>query len=183
MQPNLKIITTLILLLAIAGCASQQKAETPQLSPKANNNMKLTSPDFENNQMIPAKFTCDGLDINPSLEISDAPSNTQSLVLIIDDSDAPMGTWDHWLVWNIDPSAVLIKENNAPENSVQGKNSFGKNSYGGPCPPSGTHRYFFKLYALDTKLTLDPSSGKSGLTSAMSGHVLGQAELVGLYKR
>lgn len=183
MKPNPKIITTLILLLAIAGCALQQKMETPQLSPKANNNMKLTSPDFENNQMIPAKFTCDGMDINPPLEISEVPSSAQSLVLTVDDPDAPMGTWDHWLVWNIDPSAVLIEENSVPKKAVQGKNSFGKQPYGGPCPPSGTHRYFFKLYALDTQLTLAPSSDKSDLTSAMSGHVLGQAEIVGLYKR
>lgn len=183
MKTKLKIITTLILLAAIAGCASKQKTETPQLSPKAKNNMKITSSAFGNNEIIPVKFTCDGIDVNPPLVISDVPSDAKCLVLIADDPDAPMGTWTHWLVWNIDPSTTLIEENSLPENAVQGKNSFGKNSYGGPCPPSGTHRYYFNLYALDTKITLDPSSDKSDLVSAMEGHILEQAEFFGLYKR
>lgn len=145
--------------------------------------MKLSSSVFENNQLIPAKYTCDGEDINPPLQISEVPEGTKSLALIIDDPDAPMGTWDHWIVWNINPSVSFIKENSVPEGGVQGMNDFGKQPYGGPCPPSGTHRYFFKLYALDKELELDSSSKKEVLERAMEGHILDKAELVGLYKK
>lgn len=145
--------------------------------------MKLTSPAFGNNLPIPSKYTCDGEDINPPLEISEVPEGTQSLVLIMDDPDAPVGIWDHWVVWNINPSIISIEENSVPEGAVQGMNSFGKQPYGGPCPPSGTHHYHFKLYALDTKLELDPSSKKEDVEKAMEDHILEQAELVGLYQR
>lgn len=144
--------------------------------------MKLTSPDFENMEKIPVKFTGDGQDINPNLEISEIPENAQSLVLIIDDPDAPMGTWVHWLVWNISPKTNLISENSTPENSMQGKNSWGRNDYGGPMPPSGSHRYFFKLYALDTKLDLSEGTSAEELKRAMQEHILNKAELVGLYR-
>ena len=145
--------------------------------------MKLSSPVFENNQSIPAKYTCDGEDINPPLQISEVPEGTKSLVLFVDDPDAPMGTWDHWIVWNINPSVSFIEENSVPEGGVQGMNDFGKQPYGGPCPPSGTHRYFFKFYALDNELELDSSSKKEALERAMEGHILDKAELIGLYKR
>ena len=105
--------------------------------------MKLASPAFAHNAIIPQKYTCQGEDISPPLTISDIPKGTVSLALINDDPDAPMGTWDHWLIWNIKPTAE-IKEDSAP--GTQGKNSWGRNDYGGACPPSGTHRYFFKLY-------------------------------------
>ncbi len=145
--------------------------------------MKLASSAFENNQMIPFRHTCDGEDISPSFEISEVPEGTQSLVLIVDDPDASMSIWNHWIVWNINPLTVLIEENSVPEGAVQGMNSFSKQPYGGPCPPSGTHHYYFKLYALDTKLDLISSSKKEDVEKAIGSHVLEQAELVGLYQR
>ena len=146
-------------------------------------NMKLTSSVFLNNQNIPAKYSCDGVNVNPPLTLSDVPNNAKSLVLIMDDPDAPMGTWIHWTVWNIDPKTSEIAENSVPSQAIEGKTSSGKSGYGGPCPPSGTHRYFFKLYALDIALSLPQSTTKEDLEKAMTGHTLEQAELVGLYNR
>jgi Raf kinase inhibitor-like YbhB/YbcL family protein len=140
----------------------------------------ITSPAFENNKLIPKKYTCDGEDVNPPLNIKGIPEGTISLVLIVDDPDAPMGTWDHWIVWNI-PPVSKIDENSVP--GVEGLNDFRKHSYGGPCPPSGTHRYFFKVYALDTKLDLSSNSRKKDVEKAMKGHILAKGELVGLYSR
>lgn len=145
--------------------------------------MKLTSSAFETNQPIPVEYTCYGEDINPQLEIAEVPKEAKSLVLIVDDPDAPSGTWDHWLVWNIDPQTTLIEEDSVPEGAILGANSFGKQNYGGPCPPSDTHRYFFTLYALDEVLSLDDSAGRAELEKAMKDHILDQAELVGLYQR
>jgi hypothetical protein len=135
---------------------------------------------FSNNQRIPKRYTCDGENVSPPLTINGVPEGTKSLVLICDDPDAPMGTWDHWVVWDIQVTQN-VKENSVP--GTQGINSWGKKSYGGPCPPSGTHRYFFKIYALDTRLGLKPDSRKSDVEKAMKGHVLAQGELVGLYSR
>ena len=142
--------------------------------------MKLTSPAFEHQTMIPPKYTCQGEDISPPLTLSNIPKGTESLALINDDPDAPIRTWNHWLIWNIKPTGE-INENSAP--GTQGKNSWGRNDYGGPCPPRGKHRYFFKLYALDTKLNLPEGATKSELEKAMVGHILGQAELVGVYQK
>ncbi|MHC1569627.1 MAG: YbhB/YbcL family Raf kinase inhibitor-like protein [Candidatus Syntropharchaeales archaeon] len=144
------------------------------------NGMRLTSTAFEEGGMIPSRYTCDGEDINPPLKIEEVPEGAVTLVLIVDDPDAPMGTWDHWLVWNI-PIISTIEENSVP--GVQGKNSWGRNDYGGPCPPSGTHRYFFKLYAIDTTLDIGENSTKEDLESAMEGHILSHTHLVGLYSR
>ncbi len=146
-------------------------------------NVELASPSFKNGQFIPSKFTCDGKDINPPLEIKNIPQGTKSLVLIIDDPDAPMGTWDHWLVWNINPKIKEIKENSIPDGGVEGLNSFGRHSYGGPCPPSGIHHYYFKIYALSKKLSLDPKSNKKDLEKAMTDSVIGEGELIGLYQK
>jgi Raf kinase inhibitor-like YbhB/YbcL family protein len=145
--------------------------------------MKIESPAFENNQPIPSKYTCDGEDINPPLKISDVPENAKSLVLIVDDPDAPLGTFTHWIVWNIDPKTSFVEENSVPAGAIVGVNDFGKNSYGGPCPPSGTHHYHFKLYALDTTLNLDKNSKKKDLEKAMENHILEKAEIIGIYKR
>ncbi len=142
--------------------------------------MKITSPVFGHNQTIPQKYTCQGEDINPSLVIDGIPEGTKSLALIIDDPDAPMGTWVHWVVFNI-PVTYEIGENTIP--GTQGYNDFGKNDYGGPCPPEGTHRYFHKIYALDTLLNLKEGSSKKVLEKAMHGHILDKAELAGLYKK
>jgi len=140
----------------------------------------VKSPAFENNQLIPAKYTCDGDNVNPPLTIEGVPEETKSLVLIVDDPDAPMGTFDHWIVWNIPPTSK-IEENTVP--GAEGMSSYRKHAYGGPCPPYGTHRYFFKVYALDTKLDLTANSKKKDVEKAMESHVLAEGELVGLYRR
>ncbi len=145
--------------------------------------LKVSSPAFEHNSFIPEKYTCDGKDVNPSLLIENIPSKTRSLALIVDDPDAPGGTWVHWVLWNIPPETKEIRENSVPKNSQQGLNDFRKHNYGGPCPPPGTHRYFFKLYALDTTINLSPNSTKADLEKAVQGHVIEQAQIIGLYKR
>ena len=144
---------------------------------------RLPSPAFKHNALIPSKYTCDGADINPALIIGPAPTGTKSLALIMDDPDAPAGTWVHWVLWNINPETTEIKENTIPSGAQQGVNDFRKNKYGGPCPPPGTHRYFFKLYALDTTLNLGRDTNKAALENAMKGHIVAQGELIGLYKR
>jgi Raf kinase inhibitor-like YbhB/YbcL family protein len=143
-------------------------------------NLRVTSPMFEKNGLIPMRYTCDGKDVNPPVTITNIPKSTKSLVLIVDDPDAPMGTWDHWVVWNIAPTQI-IEENSVP--GTEGVNSFRKHSYGGPSPPSGTHRYFFRVYALDTNLDLHSNSRKKDVKRAMKGHILAQGEVIGLYKR
>jgi len=142
--------------------------------------MKLKSPEFEHNQSIPSRFTCEGEDINPALIIEDIPKEARSLTLIVDDPDAPMGTWVHWVVFDM-PVISKIEENSVP--AKQGVNNAGGRNYHGPCPPSGTHRYFFKIYALDTVLNLKEGISKGQLENAMQEHILDKAELVGLYKR
>ena len=143
--------------------------------------ISITSPAFQAGGDIPAKFTCNGTNIGPELQISGVPNEAKSLVLIVDDPDAPRGLFTHWIVWNIDPKTTRVGENGAPTAGVQGTNDFGKRNYGGPCPPSGTHRYFFKIFALDTKLELKPSARRAELDAAMRGHVLAQGELMGRY--
>lgn len=143
--------------------------------------MQIESPAFEANQIIPKKFTCDGEDLSPPLNIQDIPKGAKSLVLIVDDPDAPRGTFTHWLAWNIDPSSSSLPEGASVPS--QGRNDFGELDYRGPCPPKGEHRYFFKLYALDTKLDLASGSSKKQLEDAMKGHIIGKAELIGLYQR
>ncbi|MEW6116632.1 MAG: YbhB/YbcL family Raf kinase inhibitor-like protein [Nitrospirota bacterium] len=145
--------------------------------------LKLSSPVFKDNSPIPSKYTCDGNDVNPPLVIENVPSNAKSLVLIVDDPDAPMGTWVHWVVWNIEPKTKEIKEHSLPKGAIQGINDFKKHDYGGPCPPSGTHRYFFKLYALDATLNLPSSARKADVEKAMKGHIISQGQLVGLYSK
>jgi Raf kinase inhibitor-like YbhB/YbcL family protein len=145
--------------------------------------VKISSSAFDHKELIPVKYTCDGMDMNPPLTIQNIPPEAKSLALIVDDPDAPRGMWVHWVVWNIDPGTKEIKENSVPAGAKQGMNDFGKSDYGGPCPPSGTHRYFFKLYALDTTLNLGPDTTKATLEAAMKGHIIAQAETIGLYKR
>ncbi|MFQ5532982.1 MAG: YbhB/YbcL family Raf kinase inhibitor-like protein, partial [Candidatus Methylomirabilales bacterium] len=148
--------------------------------------MQMTSQAFEAGGMIPAKYTCDGPDVSVPLRWTDPPAGTQSFALIADDPDAPVGTWVHWVVWNIPASASGLDENlpktaSLPNGAKQGTTDFRRIGYGGPCPPSGTHRYFFKLYALDTTLDLPSSTTKRDLEQAIEGHILAQAELMGRY--
>ena len=146
--------------------------------------MKLTSSAFDQGEPIPKKYTCQGQDINPPLKWSDIPENTKSFALIVDDPDAQKVagiTWIHWLVKDIPASASSLSEDGVPGKEVI--NSFGRPGYGGPCPPSGTHRYFFKLSALDVVLELEAGADKGALLQAMEGHVLAEAELMGTYSR
>jgi hypothetical protein len=145
--------------------------------------MKITSPSFSEDGMIPARFTCNGPNVNPELDISGVPAGAKSLVLIVDDPDAPAGTWNHWLVWNIAPTTAQIAENSIPPGALQGLSDFGSEKYLGPSPPSGTHRYFFRLLALDTKLNLPAGAERPALDKAVHGHVLMTSELMGRYKR
>ena len=144
--------------------------------------MKITSSAFHQGGNIPSKFSCDAANTNPPLQISDVPPGAKSLVLIVDDPDAPGGLFTHWAVWNISPQLSTIPEGSAPK-GVQGTNDFGKSGYGGPCPPSGAHRYYFKIFALDRDLDLSSGAKRGQLDAAMKGHVVAQGELVGRYTR
>jgi len=150
--------------------------------------IKVTSPAFEEGGMIPAQFTCDGADISPPLTWSTVPEGTQSFALICDDPDAPMGTWVHWVLFNLPASTTELPRNVSPDERLpgggrQGVNDFGRFDYGGPCPPGGTHRYYFKIYALDKELSLEGRVTKQQLLKAMEGHVLAQGQLMGRYRR
>lgn len=147
---------------------------------KEINELQVRSVAFSHNGHIPPQYTCEGENINPPLEISNIPQEAKTLALIMEDPDAPNGTFDHWIVWNIQPNEA-IGEKNIP--GISGTNSFGKTGYGGPCPPSGSHRYFFKVFALDTALDLLAGASKDELLRAMGGHILAVGELMGLYQK
>ena len=164
-----------VLVFPISESMSQEAGKTGIL--------KISSPAFENNKPIPKKYTCDGVNVNPPLKIENVPREAKSLALILDDKDAPRGTYVHWILWGIHPGLAKIRENSVPEGAVQGRNDFKKNGYGGPCPPSRAHRYVFKVYALDVQLNLDPKSMKADLEKAMEGHIIARGEWVGVYKR
>jgi len=153
---------------------------------KINSDFTIKSSAFKDGEFIPLRFTGDGEDVNPLLEIKNTPQNAKSLALIFDDPDATGGDiWTHWVLWNINPQTQYIAEDSVPEGAITGINSWGKNSYGGPYPPKGSkpHRYFFRLYALDTVLNLPPSSNANDLRKAMEGHILDETTLMGLYSR
>lgn len=151
-------------------------------------NIKVESAVFKEGEMIPRKYTCDGADISPPLSWSGIPDGTKSIALISDDPDAPAGTWVHWVVYDLPPNAISLPEKVPSERVLsngakQGMTDFRRIGYGGPCPPGGTHRYFFKVYALDTILNLDPGATKKQLLKAMEGHILAEGELMGKYRR
>lgn len=144
----------------------------------------ITSPDFSDGGRIPARFTADGENVSPALVLEHVPADARSLVLIVDDPDAPVGTWNHWLVWNIPPDTRSIPANSVPPHAVQGTNDFGMRNYGGPAPPSGEHRYFFRLYALRVaSLPLAPGAKRKALDAALAGKTVGEATLMGRYSR
>ncbi len=148
--------------------------------------MQLASTSFLNGEIIPARHTCQGKDISPELHWIDPPENTKSFALIADDPDAPAGTWVHWVLYNIPANMKALAEGAVAGNGMrQGRNDFRNNSYGGPCPPHGhgSHRYFFKLYALDDVLNLEPGATKAVLQDAMKGHILAEAALMGRFER
>ena len=155
---------------------------------KGGRKMQITSSAFTEGSMIPAKYTCDGQDISPPLEWKNAPAGTKSFALISDDPDAPAGIWVHWVAYNIPANVIKLDENVKPEKEFkngmrQGSNSWPKIGYGGPCHPSGTHRYYFKLYALDTVLNIKPGATKTHVLQSMKVHVLAEVQLMGKYKR
>ena len=143
----------------------------------------ISTPAFGNGQPIPDRHTADGADTSPQLDITGVPDGAVSFALIMDDPDAPMGTWVHWVVWSIPATTTTLPEGGLPDGAVEGQNSWGRSGYGGPAPPSGTHRYFFKLYALDIDLDLPTSTDKNGLLQAVEGHVLARAQVMGTYAR
>ncbi len=150
-------------------------------SSKNSSSMKLTSPAFAEGATIPERYTCNGGDISPPLEISGVPHDAKSLILVMDDPDAPVGVWDHWVAFNIDPKTLIIAEGAASTTGTLGSNGGGTAAYAGPCPPSGTHRYIFTLYALSTTLSLPEGASKSKVIATMNGNVIAMAELMGRY--
>lgn len=165
----------------LLACAAVVAATTEEEAMEGT--FAISSPAFSQGRPIPARFTADGPDISPELRIENAPAGVAAFALIMDDPDAPVGTWVHWVVWNLPPTTRTIAEGSLPDGAVEGRNSWGRNEYNGPAPPSGTHRYFFKLYALDTSLSFAHPPTKQQLEQAMKGHVLAHAELVGTYAR
>ncbi len=150
--------------------------------------IKIKSPAFVPGGKIPGKYTCDGMDISPPLAWTSGPEGTKTFALICDDPDAPMGTWVHWVLFNLPADIIELRENVPPERELengakQGMNDFRKIGYGGPCPPGGTHRYYFKLYALDTEINLEAGATKSELLKAVEGHILAEGQLMGKYER
>ena len=178
-----RVICGLLFLWLIGGCTTTTASEG-----EIEMTLKLTSMEFKHGGAIPAKYTCKGEDVSPPLAWETPPDGTQSFVLIMDDPDAPVGTWDHWLLYNLPadlrslPEAISA-DPELTDGSRHGKNSWGRMDYGGPCPPSGTHHYSFRLYALDTRLDLQPGAPKKQLLNLMQGHILAQGELMGTFKK
>ena len=176
------VIILIVSLVAVWQYAHRRQQLEPITKPLAGS-LRLSSSAFAAGTTIPAKYTCQGDNISPPLDISGVPDNTETLVLIVHDPDAPRGDWVHWLVWNLPPSTKTIAENSMPTGTVQGTTSFDKVGYGGPCPPSGTHHYVFDLYALNNEPNLSPSTTREQLQAAMNGHIVDQAKLVGLFSK
>lgn len=188
----LALIVIIILVLAVACGGGEEVIPTPEPSAiqtkEGEVTMHIISPAFRNGEAIPRKYTCDGDDVSPQLEWGDVPPNVISFALIVDDPDAPVGTWVHWVLYNIPGETYSLAEaiTNEAEPAAGGQhgiNDWDRLGYGGPCPPGGTHRYYFKLYALDATLELPVGATKNRLLAAMEGHVLAQAEFMGKYSR
>jgi hypothetical protein len=181
--------TAYFLCLSLLLTACGRKTESDQKSDGEEiMELNVTSPAFEDGGMIPAKYTADGQNVSPPLEWSGKPAETKSFALIADDPDAPMGTWVHWVLYNIPADVSSLSERIPPDQkldngALHGINDFGRFGYGGPAPPSGTHRYFFKVYALDTTLDASPGLKKDQLIQAIKGHILAQGQVMGRYKR
>lgn len=176
------------LVLFLSACSKNNPKETLSNEEKIPMTLQLTSSAFTEGSPIPARYARKGENVSPPLAWSGTPAGTQSFVLMVDDPDAPVGDWVHWLVYNLPQTATALPEGvktnaDLPGNAAQGKNGWGEAGYGGPQPPSGTHRYVFKLYALDTLLKLGPGAAKADLLRAMEGHVLARGELMGRYSK
>jgi Raf kinase inhibitor-like YbhB/YbcL family protein len=184
-----KHCSLVILIFLLLFCSYQSEAQFNS-NTKGGTNMaiQIKSMAFEEGGMIPKKYTCDGPNVSPSLSWDSIPEGTKSLALICDDPDAPGGTWVHWVIFNIPANIKELTENIPPQKTIsigakQGRNDFGQIGYGGPCPPGGTHRYYFKLYALDKEINLEAGSTKAQLLNAIEGHMLAEGRLMGKYKR
>ena len=189
MTRTMAAIILVLLAPAIVRAGGSSALGLPLTNGESAMSFSISTPSFSNGGEIPKKFTCDGVDVSPQLSWTEPPAGTKSLALLVDDPDAPVGNWNHWIMWNL-PAATrglpdgVKKETPLPDGSEQGKNDFHKAGYNGPCPPPGKpHRYYFKIFALDTKIDLKPAASKRELESAMKGHVLAQAELMGRYGR
>ena len=189
-----KIFLSIIVIFLMYSCQSKDEEKVQintteeKKEKEVNMQFKLTSPAFEEEGMIPKKYTCDAEDISPPLTWESVPEGTKSLAIICDDPDAPVGTWVHWVLFNLPPDTKkLIEEVSTTETlengAKQGTNDFGNIGYGGPCPPGGTHRYFFKLYAMDIMLNLEAGIKKTDLLNAMEGHIIFETQLMGKYTR
>jgi Raf kinase inhibitor-like YbhB/YbcL family protein len=171
---RIAIVTSLMLTVCFVRIGESEKS-------KESKSMKITSSAFQEGAEIPAKFSKSGGNVSPALRIEGAPENAKSLVLIMDDPDAPVGLFTHWLVWNIDPKTTEISENSVPKGAVQGSNDYPTSGYGGPQPPSGTHRYYFKIFALDQTLDLPAGAKRREVDKAMKGHVIAQGQVMGRF--
>ena len=188
-----RISIVVALLAALTGCANHshslnQNSSAAGTPGNASTSLQVTSTSFKEGQPIPRQYTCDGVNISPPIEWSGVPQNTKTIALIADDPDAPAGTWVHWVFYNLPAANIGLVENmpaneNLRAGGVHGKNDFEKLGYGGPCPPSGTHRYYFKIYALDSELPMKAGATKVELLKVMEGHVLAQGQLMGTYER
>jgi Raf kinase inhibitor-like YbhB/YbcL family protein len=176
-------MNTIAELLSFFSVAALAVVAAPFQNASGHDALKVTSNAFAAGAKIPKKYTCDDSNISPPLRIENIPPGAKSLALIVEDPDAPGGTWNHWLVWNIDPHTSEIRENSVPKNGTQGTTDFGSAKYGGPCPPSGSHRYYFKVYALDTNLSLSSSAKRGAVEKAIAGHVLAEGSVMGTYSR
>jgi len=184
------ILTLALVVSVLLGCAKAPQSVPPQPATIQKENkmeFKLTSTAFQEGQPIPRQHTCDGVNVSPALEWSGA-QGAKTFAIICDDPDAPSGTFVHWVLYNLPADRIGLVENvpttdNVPGGGLQGTNDFQKIGYGGPCPPSGTHRYFFKLYTLDSELPLKAGATKADLLKAMEGHIVGQVQLMGTYSR
>ena len=196
MKDSYRLLAYLLLGAVICSCSSCTKGPTNTSSntngqtriEQKGASLKISSTAFQDGGLIPSKYTCDGANVSPPLDWSGLPGNTKSLVLIVDDPDAPARTWVHWVVYGIPPSQLQLPEGVKPgpvlsSGGRQGVNDFEKTGYGGPCPPSGTHRYYFKLYALDADVSLKEGATKKDLEQFMEGHILTHAEIMGRYQR
>lgn len=200
---SMRLFIIIFLLAVISGCVAEEKEKnTPTPSPTSTptaiekntkevttmQNISISAEAFQTGGAIPEEYTCDGSDVSPALSWRGIPANAKSIALIMDDPDAPMGTFVHWVLFNIPPDTTKLprgvpKNRTLNDGSSQGITDFGRTGYGGPCPPGGTHRYYFRLYALDTMLDLQPGSSRKQLENAMKGHILAQGELMGKYER
>ena len=188
---TVELVLALAMLAFIACTNRQQQTVQRQVTPpmqQPKSEVQLTSTAFKEGEAIPRGYTCDGANVSPPLEWTGVSKTAKTIALIADDPDAPAGTWVHWVLYNLPAGGLGLIENTPPTETlngggVQGKNDFGKIGYGGPCPPSGTHRYFFKFYALDSDLSLKPGATKAEVEKAMEGHIVGQAQLMGKYRR